>query len=102
MSSLHFETTVPADGNITLPQEYRGKDICVHVLEEEKQPPSLPKDNSPKNNPFFRKLSLEEIDAQQGGPKICNDPRKLSEDFPKIWDSKEDIEDFLARRKTEI
>ncbi len=87
----HINCTVALDGTIpiVLPENLRGKKVAI-VPEEE----MMPLHGHPK--------TLDEIDAEQGGPKICTDPKNLSRDFPKIWDTQEEIEDFLQRRKKEI
>jgi len=87
-----YFTTVPASGTITLPSRYW--DTEVMVLETAlKKPLSVHCDES------WRKKSLDEIIARQGGPKICKNPERLWEDFPKLWDSEEELEEFLERRK---
>ncbi len=83
--------TVALGGTIpvVLPESLRGKTVAI-VTEETMKPLH----GHPK--------TLEEIVAEQGGPRICTDPDDLSRDFPKIWDTEEEIEVFLRRRKEEL
>jgi len=87
MSTLPYqaEFIVPADGTITLPEPFRGRNVSVI------SPP----------NPLDHK-TLDEIIEEQGGPKICRNVANLSRDFPKIWDTEEELEEFLRKRKEEI
>lgn len=92
--STQFEFTVPPDGTIpiVLPEEFRGKAVEINV---KSKPISDDKD-------FWRKKSLDEIVAEQGGPKVCTDPDKLFGCLAFLWESPEDVEDFLQRRKEDI
>ena len=87
-----FYTTVPESGTITLPPKYRGVEVTIHE--------TIPKKPLPiDRDEFWRKKSLEEIVAEQGGPKVCTNPASLWERYPKLWDSEEELEEFLERRK---
>jgi hypothetical protein len=90
MTTLHFVTTVPADCTITLPLGFCGSQVDVTV--RRKSAP-LPDGN------FGQTKSLDEIVAEQGGPRTCVNPISLSEGFPKLWDSEAELEEFLERRK---
>ena len=90
-----FYTTVPSSGTITLPPEFRGTEVMIRE--------AAPKKPLPENDDdFWRKKSLDEIDAEQGGPKICTNPDEYFGSLAFLWDSKEEIEMFLKKRKEEI
>ena len=88
----HFYTTVPESGMITLPPEFRGTEVMIRE--------TAPKKPIPVNrDEFRRKKTLDEIVAEQGGPRICTNPERLFEGFPKLWDTEEELAEFLERRK---
>ena len=94
MSTMQvFHTTVPESGTITLPPEFCGGNVEVVVR---KKPTPLQPDC---DDDFRRKKSLDEIVAEQGGPRICTNPASLWEDFPKLWDTETELEEFFERRK---
>jgi len=92
----HFYTTVPESGTITLPPEFCGDQVDVIVL---KKSVPLP---LPGGDDFWRKKSLDEIVAEQGGPRICTDPDEYFGSLAFLWDSEEEMEMFLEKRKEEI
>ena len=94
MTTFPFHTTVPTNCTITLPPEFCGEQVDV-IVRRKSAPLPLP-DN---DDDFFRQQSLNEIVAEQGGPRICINPARLWEDFPKLWDSETELEEFLERRK---
>ena len=94
MTTFNFHTTVPTDGTITLPPEFRGDQVDVTVRRKS-APLPLPEND----DDFWRKKSLDEIVAEQGGPRICTNPSSLWEDFPKLWENEAELEEFLERRK---
>jgi len=51
------------------------------------------------NAEFRKKKSLDEIIAEQGGPRVCTNPTRLWEDFPKLWETEAELDEFLERRK---
>jgi len=88
----HFYTTVPESGVITLPPQFSGSKVTIHTASP-RNPLSVDPDE------FWRKKLLDEIVAEQGGPRICTNPESLGEGFPKLWDTVEELEEFLERRK---
>jgi len=90
-----FYTTVPESGMITLPPIYRGIEVIVHGTTSEKP---LPVDREE----FWRKKTLDEIVAEQGGPKICTNPEEYFGSLSFLWDSEEEMETFLKKRKDEV
>ena len=94
MTTFSFHTTVPSNGTITLPPEFRGNQVDVIVR---KKSVPLPEDD----DDFWRKKSLDEIVAEQGGPRICTNPDEYFGFLSDLWDSKEEVEEFLRRRKEE-
>jgi hypothetical protein len=93
MTTLHFHTTVPADCTITLPPEFCG-DLVDVIVRRESTPLPLPNEGG-----FRKKKSLDEIIAEQGGPRTCTNPTSLSEGFPKLWDNEAELKEFLERRQ---
>ena len=89
-----FCTTVSESGIITLPPEFRGEQVDVTVR---RKSPSLPVNR----DEFWQKKSLDEIDAEQGGPKICTNPDEYFGFLSELWSSKEEVEEFLCKRKEE-
>ena len=91
-----FHTIVPDDGTITLPSEFRGNRVDVIVCREsDALRPGCDAD-------FWNPKTLDEIVAEQGGPKICTDPDFYFGWMSDFWESKEEMEEFLRRRKEEI
>ena len=90
-----FYTTVPESGTITLPPEYRGAEIMIRETAPKKM---LPMDS----REFPRRKTLDEIAAEQGGPKICTNPDEYFGFLADFWDSPEEVEEFLRRRKGDI
>ena len=88
-----FYTTVPGDGTITLPPEFYGNQVEMIVR---KKSGMLQPDCDADSR---RMKSLDEIVAEQGGPRVCTNPDSLWEDFPKLWDTEAELEEFLERRK---
>ena len=96
MSTMpYFYTTVPESGTITLPEEFRGNQVDITVRRK-----SGPLPNN--SDDFWRKKPLDEIVAEQGGPKICTNPDEYFGFLSELWDSKEEVEEFLLKRKDEI
>ena len=91
-----FHTTVPESGTITLPPEFCGNP--VNVIMRKKNDTLQPGCDAD----FWRLKPLEEIDAEQGGPKICTNPDDYFGWMADFWESKEEMEEFLRRRKEEI
>jgi len=91
-----FYTTVPDDGTISLPPEFCGRRVDVIVRRESDA--LRPGDD----DDFWNPKTLDEIDAEQGGPKICTDPDFYFGWMSDFWESKEEMEEFLRRRKEEI
>jgi len=89
-----FCTIVSDGGTITLPPEFWGELVAVTVR---RKSPTQPVDREE----FWRKQSLDEIDAGQGGPKICTSPDEYFGFLSEFWGSKEDVETFLRKRKEE-
>ena len=89
-----FCTTVSTSGTITLPPEFWGEQVDVTVR---RKSPLLPTDR----DEFWQNRSLEEIDAEQGGPKICTNPDEYFGFLSELWDSNEEMEEFLRKRKEE-
>jgi len=90
-----FYTTVPESGTITLPPKYRGVEVTIHETISKKP---LPRDR----DEFWRKKSLEEIVAEQGGPKVCTNPDEYFGSLAFLWDSEEEMETFLKKRREEV
>jgi len=90
-TSQPFYATVPESGTITLPPEFRGAEVTI--IE------TVPKKTAPMNDDDFK--SLDEIDAEQGGPKICMNSGDYFGYMSELWNSKEEMEQFLHRRKEE-
>ena len=88
-----FYTTVPGDGIIALPPEFCGSRVDVVVR---KEPDALLPEG---DNDLRKPKTLDEIVAEQGGPRVCTNPASLWEDFPKLWNTEAELEDFLERRK---
>ena len=89
-----FYTTVPESGTITLPPEFRGTEVVI-LETTPKKPPAIAPDE------FWRRKTLDEIDAEQGGPKICTNPDEYFGFLSEFLGSKEEVEEFLRRRKEE-
>ena len=85
MTAFYFHTTVATDCTITLPPEFCGDQIDVIVRR--------------KFADSGQKQLLDEIIAEQGGPRTCTNPASLSENFPKLWENETELEEFLERRK---
>jgi len=91
-----FRTTVPSDGTITLPPEFCGSPVEIAMCKKSNLlPPGCVDD-------FRRMKSLDEIEAEQGGPRVCTDPDLYFGWMADFWESKEEMEEFLRRRKEEI
>jgi len=88
-----FYTTVPESGTITLPSEFCGNHVEMVVRRKSDQL------QSGCDSDFRRIKSLDEIVAEQGGPRVCTNPDSLWKDFPKLWDTEAELEEFLERRK---
>ena len=97
MSTMQiFCTTVPESGMIALPPEFCGNQVNVimHKKSDALQPGC--------DADFWRLKPLEEIQAEQGGPRVCTDIDFYFGWAPDIWESEEEMEEFLRRRKEEI
>jgi hypothetical protein len=95
MTSFPFHATVLDDGMLAvpLPEEFRGKTVKL-LMDDEKLLRIMQTDGD-----FRSKKTLDEIVAEQGGPRICTNPTSLWEDFPKLWDTEAELEEFLENRK---
>ncbi|MDR0610941.1 MAG: hypothetical protein LBG58_12575 [Planctomycetaceae bacterium] len=86
---LRYETFVPDSGSITLPPEFCGTEVVVI----EKTPPL------PENNDHWKhQKTLDEL-AEEQGVGLCTDPNRVFGTLSFLWDSPEEIEEFLRRRK---
>jgi hypothetical protein len=96
MTTFPFHTTVLDNGMLAvpLPEEFRGKTVNVLTDEEEKLLRIIR-----ANEDVRRKKTLDEIIAEQGGPRVCTNPESLGEDMPKLWNTEAELEEFLEHRK---
>jgi hypothetical protein len=86
---------VPESGTITLPPEFRTAEVIVRE--------ATPKKMSPMScNDFWQTKSLDEIAAEQGGTKVCTNPDEYFGSLAFLWDSEDELETFLKKRKDEI
>ena len=90
-----FYASVPESGTITLPPEFRTTEVMI--LETTSKMPS-----SIDRHEFWRTQSLDEIAAEQGGAKVCTNPNEYFGSLAFLWDSEEEMETFLKKRKDEI
>jgi hypothetical protein len=90
-----FYTTIPESGTITLPPEFRTAEVMI--LETPLKNPT-PIDYSD----CWQTKSLDEIAAEQGGTKNCTNPDEYVGSLAFLWDSDEEIEAFLKKRKDEV
>ena len=88
-----FYTTVPESGTITLPPEFCGNQVDVIVRKKNHLLQPGCDDN------FWGKKPLDKIIVEQGGQRVCTNPARLWEKFPKLWDTEAELEEFLERRK---
>ena len=86
---------VPESGTITLPPEFRTTEVMI--LETT---PKKPK--TTEGSEFWQTKSLDEIAAEQGGQKICTNPDTYFGSLAFLWDSAEEMETFLEKRREEI
>ena len=86
-----FYTMVPESGTITLPQKFRTTEVMI-----------LETPSPTGCDEFLKTKSLDEIVAEQGGPKVCANPDKYVGSLAFLWDSNDEIETFLKSRKDEI
>jgi hypothetical protein len=86
-----FYAMVPESGTITLPQKFRTTEVMI-----------LETPNPTACGEFWQTKSLDEVDAEQGGPKVCTNPDEYVGSLAFLWDSDEEIEMFLKKRKDEI
>ncbi|MDR0328361.1 MAG: hypothetical protein LBI05_08715 [Planctomycetaceae bacterium] len=129
MTTFPFHTTVLDNGMLAvpLPEEFRGAPVSV-VVEEKPAMFKLSsthetgilsiagilKDCRNENihderyedliekyadKDFRCKKTLDEIIAEQGGPRVCTNPENLGKDMPQLWDTEAELEEFLERRK---
>ncbi|MDR1964866.1 MAG: hypothetical protein LBQ50_13930 [Planctomycetaceae bacterium] len=89
MPALQYETFVPVNGSITLPPEFCNTEIVVR-----KKTPMLPENN----DHWKHQKTLEEL-RQEQGDKTMTDPDRYFGSLSFLWDSKEEAEEFLRRRK---
>lgn len=89
---------VGPDGMIAVPSELCGREVDVRIV------PAVRCDDErirtvidPEE--FWRKKSLDEIAAEQDGYKICTNPDDYFGYLEPLWDSPEELEEFLERRK---
>jgi hypothetical protein len=87
MPTLHYETSVPDDGTIVLPQEFRGSKVIVL-----KNKPALPENNDHWKN----KKSLEQLAWEQGIEPLT-EPDRIFGALSHFWKDKNDVEDFLRQ-----
>jgi len=90
-----FYTMVPESGTITLPPEFRASKVMILETPQKKSKPT-------ESNEFWKTQSLDEVVAEQGGPKTCTNPDEYVGSLAFLWDSDEEIETFLKKRKDEI
>jgi len=90
-----FYARVPESGTITLPPEFWTTEVMI-LETTPKKPKSM------ESNEFWQTKSLEEIAAEQGGSKICVSPDAYFGSLAFLWDSEEEIETFLEKRREEI
>lgn len=89
MSTTYYETFVPKGGTITLPPEFDNADVVV--LKK-----GLP---LPENNDHWKhQKTLEELEQEQGCKRFT-DPSRVFGTLSFLWDSEEEVEEFLRRRK---
>jgi len=86
-----FYTTVPESGTITLPQKFRTTEVMI-----------LKTPNPTNCDEFWKTKSLDEIVVEQGGPKVCTNPDEYVGSLAFLWDSDDEIETFLKKRKDEV
>jgi hypothetical protein len=86
-----YTTSVPENGTITLPQKFRATKVMI-----------LETPSPTDRNEFWQTKSLDEIVAEQGGPKACTNPDEYFGSLAFLWDSEEEMETFLKKRKDEI
>jgi hypothetical protein len=89
MSTTYYETFVPQGGVITLPPEFDNTEVVV-----QKKTPPLPKNN----DHWTKQKTLEEL-IQEQGDKTMLDPDSFFGGLSFLWDSQEEMEEFLSRRK---
>ena len=87
-----FYAMVPESGTITLPPEFRTTEVMI--LE------TTPK--TTEGSEFWQTKSLDEIAAEQGGSKVCTNPDSYFGSLAFLWDSEEEMETFLEKRREEI
>ena len=90
-----FYVIVPESGTITLPSEFRTAEVMI--LETTSKKPK-----TTENNEFWQTKSLDEIAAEQGGPKVCTNPDAYFGSLAFLWDSEAEMETFLEKRRDEI
>ena len=90
-----FCTTVSESGIISLPPEFYGEQVDVTVCKKPSSSLSVDRDE------FWEKKPLEEIDAEQGGPKICTNPDEYFGFLSEFWGSQDEVEEFLRKRREE-
>jgi hypothetical protein len=88
MSKLRYETFVPDNGSITLPPEFCGTEIVVM----KKMP--IPENN----NHWKQQKTLKEL-AEEQGDKHFTDLNRVFGTLSFLWDSPEEVEEFLQKRK---
>ncbi|MDR0704696.1 MAG: hypothetical protein LBF88_06860 [Planctomycetaceae bacterium] len=86
---LRYETLVPDNGSIILPPEFCGTEIVVM-----KKTPPLPENNYH----LKQQKTLEELTEEQGD-KHFTDPNRVFGTLSFLWDSPEEVEEFLQKRK---
>ncbi|MDR1964865.1 MAG: hypothetical protein LBQ50_13925 [Planctomycetaceae bacterium] len=91
MPTLHYELSVPEGGAVVLPPEFYGSKVVVI-----KKTPPLPENN----DHWKHQKTLEEL-AEEQGEKRFTDPNRVFGTLSFLWDSKEEVEEFLRKRKEE-
>jgi hypothetical protein len=89
MSTTYYEIFVPKGGMITLPPEFDDTEVIVR-----KKPQPLPENNEH----WTKKKTLEELRQEQGDKRML-DPDRYFGSLSFLWDSPEEVDEFLMRRK---
>lgn len=90
-----LEITIPENGILTLPEEFRGKKFKMVPLEEEPSPDDEQLSQILEaNHDFWHPKTIEQLVAEQGIKPI----RSIEDMRPKepIWESDEDFYEFLV------
>jgi hypothetical protein len=95
MTTFHFQTTVLPDGTIPLqlPEALRGIEVEVALVPAVNQ--------SPNNGHWKTKKTLDQLTLEQGDKRFTN-PNRVFGTLSFLWNSPEEVEEFLEQRKNEI